>query len=46
MDQRVPRVEIVDVLGFVLVHVGANDLISRLLLRGCAVRIDRSIFRL
>jgi hypothetical protein len=25
MDQRVPRVEIIGVLGFVLVHVGSND---------------------
>ena len=40
MDQRVPRVEIIGVLGFVRVHVWSNDQVSRLLLRGSVIRID------
>ena len=40
-----PRVEIIGVLGFVLVHVGSNDQVSRLLQRGCAVRITGPLLR-
>jgi hypothetical protein len=44
MDQRVPPVEIIGVLDFVLVHVRSNDQVSRLLLRGCVARIDGPLF--
>ena len=39
-----PRVEIIGVLGFVLVHVRSNDQLSRLGLRGSVIRIDWPLF--
>jgi hypothetical protein len=43
MDERVPRVEIIGVLSFIPGNSWSNDQVSRLLLRGCTVRIEEKI---
>jgi hypothetical protein len=45
MYQWMPWVQFIGVLAFLLVQVGSNDQMSRLLLRDCAVRIDWPLFR-
>ena len=45
MDQRVPGVEIIGVVGFVVVHGGSNDKISRLFLCDRTIWINGPLLR-